>query len=74
MKNINFKLGFVAIAVTVSPLGTFATTAGNPAVVNLLPPPAGVTCTGVVLDNTGEDHYWCQRTCRRHKTWNRHRH
>ena len=39
MKNINFKLGFVAIAVTVSPLGTFATTAGNPAVVNLLPPP-----------------------------------
>ena len=54
MKNINFKLGFVAIAVTVSPLGTFATTAGNPAVVNLLPPPAGVTCTGVVLDNTGE--------------------
>ena len=38
MKNINFKLGLVAIAVTVSPLGTFATTAGNPAVVNLLPP------------------------------------
>ena len=54
MKNINFKLGLVAIAVTVSPLGTFATTTGNPAVVNLLPPPAGVTCTGVVLDNTGE--------------------
>ena len=38
MKNINFKLGLVAIAVTASPLGTFATTAGNPAVVNLLPP------------------------------------
>lgn len=38
MKNINFKLGLVAIAVTVSPLGTFATTTGNPAVVNLLPP------------------------------------
>lgn len=54
MKNINFKLGLVAIAVTASPLGTFATTTGNPAVVNLLPPPAGVTCTGVVLDNTGE--------------------
>ncbi len=38
MKFINFKLGLVAIAVTASPLGTFATTAGNPAVVNLLPP------------------------------------
>ncbi len=40
MKFINFKLGLVAIAVTASPLGTFATTAGNPAVVNLLPPPS----------------------------------
>lgn len=39
MKFINFKLGLVAIAVTASPLGTFATTAGNLAVVNLLPPP-----------------------------------
>lgn len=38
MNIINFKLGLVAIAVTASPLGTFATTAGNPAVVNLLPP------------------------------------
>lgn len=40
MKFINFKLGLVAIAVTASPLGTFATTAGNLAVVNLLPPPS----------------------------------
>ena len=39
MKFINGKLGLVAIAVTASPLGTFATTAANPAVVNLLPPP-----------------------------------
>lgn len=54
MKFINFKLGLVAIAVTASPLGTFATTAANPAVVNLLPPPAGINCTGVVLDNNGE--------------------
>lgn len=40
MNIINFKLGLVAIAVTASPLGTFATTAANPAVVNLLPPPS----------------------------------
>ncbi len=54
MKNINFKLGLVAMVVTASPLGVFASTSNGPSSVAVLPPPAEATCSGVVLDNNGE--------------------
>ncbi len=54
MKNINFKLGLVAMVVTASPLGVFASTTNGPSSVAVLPPPAEATCSGVVLDSNGE--------------------
>lgn len=53
MKNINIKLGLAAIIVTTSPLGVFASMTNGPTTVAVMPSHTE-TCTGVVLDNTGE--------------------
>ncbi len=56
MKNRNFKLGLVAMIVTASPLGVFASSTNGSASVIMSPstPPTGEVCSGVVLDNNGE--------------------
>ncbi len=54
MKNRNLKIGLVAMIVTASPLGVFASSTNDASTVTMLPAHAESACSGVVLDSNGE--------------------